>query len=301
MTDLLDRPATAGPLAAGGGDATTCHVRAHPTTDHGGVLRHALRPDADGRRAVDPGLAGGLRAWLEDGVAPYVAGRPSGAGPLVVDRWSAARLPPADHSGEAGGGRLTVEGARQAMVACLFRQLVVAGTVRSPFADAMAGLRSDGWGEGVVRFVSALPRATRQALRREVDAHGSAMAAGWPVLPGGWLPRTTARLCAPLAGGRVLVRATASLVLGAPPSDRSSRCLVDVQAGEPRGEHGTARRLLALVETVRSGAPPCRVATYYPATGHLDTEDPTDVTLAATVPAVVEAVRRRTGGAPGRR
>lgn len=302
MTDLLQRPAPLQPdHPATVTGAVVVSARARPAPSDGD-LRLALRPDAGGRRPVDRGLAGGLRAWLEDGAAPLVGDRPAAVAPIVVDRWWAASPAVTRTGGASSGGRapITVAAARQAMVGCLFRQLVVTGTISRPFTDAVAGLRADGWEAEVVRFVTALPRATRNALRREVDAHGLAMAARWSPLPAGWLPRTTARLCVPVAGGRVLLRATASLLLGAPPVDRTAHCLLDVRAGRPHEAHAADRRFLALVETLRAGAPPCRVATWYPAAGHLDTEDPTDASLAATVPAVVDAVRRlAAGGEPG--
>lgn len=299
MTDLLERPAPvqSSQTTITGAVVVPAQARPAPLDED---LHLALRPDAGGRRPVDPGLAGGLRAWLEDGVAPLVGDRLPGAAPIVVDRWGAS--PTARTSGAVGGGRapITVAAARQAMVGCLFRQLVVTGTISRPFADAVAGLRASRWEAEVVRFVSALPRATRNALRQEVDAHGLAMAAQWSPLPAGWLPRTTARLCVPVAGGRVLLRATAALVLGAPPVDRAAHCVLDVRASWPHEVHAADRRFLALLETLRAGAPPCRIATWYPATGHLDTEDPTDTSLAATVPTVVDAVRRlATRGEPG--
>lgn len=290
MHDVLDRHAAARATDVGSATETAGVGPPRPASTE---LLRALRPDAGRRRPVDPGLAGGLRAWLEDGVAPHVAGRPAPPGQVTVDRWSlAGARSPAPGRRQRGSVPPTVATARQAMVGCLFRQLATVGTIGRPFADALAGLRVDDRCAATVRFVSELPRTTRQALRREVEAHAQAMAAGWPALPPGWLPRTTARLWVPLAGGRAVLRATAALVLGPPPRDRASVCLVDVRAGEPRAAHADDRRFLALVETLRSGAPPCRVATYYPVSGRLDADDPTDATLASTVAAVTGAVER---------
>lgn len=278
-------------------------------------LLRALRPGTAQRPLVDAGLAGGLRAWLEDGVAAAlgagwagggagdqgVEGAAAGAGavPVVVDRWSMTSAGSGeDERGDLGGPRLTVAAARQAMVECLFRQLVTVGCVGRPFDDAVAGLRLTVRGAEVVAFVSSLPRAQRDLLRRDVTAHGRAMAAGWPALPSAWLPRTTARRSVPLSGGRVVLRATAPLALGAPAARRSSVCLVDVRAGGPNPEHGVDRRLLALAETLCAGAPPCRVATYYPSSSHVETEDPDDGTLAATVVAVLDALHRQVAVPP---
>ena len=43
-----------------------------------------LRGDATTRPRFDPGLAGGLRAWLEDAAYGTAATRGEGAGPLVL-------------------------------------------------------------------------------------------------------------------------------------------------------------------------------------------------------------------------
>lgn len=289
-----------------------------PAVLHPADVLSALRPDADRRSLVDPGLAGGLRAWLEDGVADAlatacpaapaagedadrIAGRVAGrvAGEVaVVDRWALARSS-SSGDGAVAERRATVAGARQAMVGCLFRQLVTTGAIGRPFDDAIAGLRVAHRGAEVVAFVSSLPRATRHALRRDVVAHADALVAGWPPLPPRWLPRTTARRRVPLAGGRAALRTTVPLVLGQPAGRRASVCLVDVRAGDPRPEHGDDRRFLALVETLCGGAPPCRVASYYPFASHLEVEDPDDGSLASTVVAVLDALHRRVGSGPG--
>ncbi|MGH9110435.1 MAG: hypothetical protein ACRDY3_13430 [Acidimicrobiales bacterium] len=309
MQRLLEAPGAAGARADGGredGEREGCWWGGAPAGSAG-----ALRPAAGSRRPVDPGLAGGLRAWLEDGVAPAVAARALVSGPVLIDRWSLAaghheRVSGAGDltaghlsGGNLSGGHQTVLAVRQAMVGSLFRQLVVTGTIGKPFDDAVAGLRVDDRGEQVVAFVGNLRRATRDRLRRDVEHHGRSMAARWPAMAPGWLPRTTARLSAGIAGGRVVLMATAALVLGPPAERHSSVCLVDVRAGGPMEEHASGRRYLALVETLRSGAPPCRVATYYPGTGQLVVEDPTDEALASTVVDVVDAVGRLAGGGTG--
>jgi hypothetical protein len=81
----------------------------------------------------------------------------------------------------------------------------------------------------------------------------------------------------------VVVAGTIDLVLGAPPARRSSVCVVEVRAGGPDGAGAGGRRLLALLETLRSGAPPCRAATYDARSGRLDAEEPTDDQLAEMV------------------
>jgi len=65
----------------------------------------------------------------------------------------------------------------------------------------------------------------------------------------------------------VVLSGTLDLVLGAPSSGRASVCMVNVRSGEQQSWHRTALGFLALLETLRSGAAPFRLATYYSTTG----------------------------------
>ena len=72
--------------------------------------------------------------------------------------------------------------------------------------------------------------------------------------------------------------APADLALGAPAGSEATVCLVRVVAGPPRAEHRQQLHVCALLQTLRSGAPPFRVATWYSATGPSDA-DAVDETL----------------------
>lgn len=228
-------------------------VRAEPAG--GADLLTALRAPAGTRAAVDPALAGGLRAWLEDGVS--------------------ALVPP--------DGRVVVSdaatGLRPAFARILLR-LALSGVVPArPFDDALGACAAAGSGSWLVASVAGLRAHQLAALRREAAADAATIAARWRRPPSGWLPRTCERICVPLAGGAVELRATADLVLGAPAQGTASVCLVGVAAGDParasaRETHASrARRFLALVETLRSGAAPFRVATYHSESGVLVADD----------------------------
>jgi hypothetical protein len=254
--------------------------REHPAGDPVGTILDCLRGDADHRPAVDPGLAGGLRAWLEDGVVDVARSVADGASVLVGPRGpGVADRPPTVP---------TVALARGAMVGALFRQIVVTGRTEHAVADAMAALGVAGTDDAIVTFVEHLPGPERAALAADVRRQAATMVDQWSTVPAAWAPRTGEPLSAPLAGGRVVLHGRLDLVLGGPSEGRASVCLVDVRSGERRAEHGKERRFHALLETLRSGAQPFRAATYYPASGEVDMEDVTEGLLASAVQTVID-------------
>jgi len=111
-----------------------------------------------------------------------------------------------------------------------------------------------------------------------------------------WLARTQDRITVPLAGGQVLLSGVVDLAFGGPAHDQASVCLVEIKSGTRRIEHHADLHFYALLETLRAGAPPFRVATYYTATGELDVEAiGEDVLVAATTRWMC---RLAAGGAP---
>ena len=298
-TDVAIAPAPPRPPcvgAAGGGAAA-----GGGTPD----ILNRLRARATPRPEVDPGLAGGLRAWLEDGVAAHVgagAGEASGAwrrghlappppvaAVLVRDGAAVARR------GAARRGGAAPADLRNTLVRTVFRLLVSGAAVRQPFEDALCALSVTDRGPEVLDAVRRLRSRERAVLRMLVQARAATMAAQWHPVPPAWLPRTGERLRIPLGGGAVVLSATADLVLGRPSDGTASVCLVRLH--EERGGSGGAdagsrtRRALALAETLRSGAPPWRVATYDPGTGRLLCDDADEDLLLHAVHDVLGALQ----------
>jgi hypothetical protein len=252
-----------------------------PVGDVAAILDR-LRGDTEGRPVVDPGLAGGLRAWLEDEVVDLARSVPDGASVLVGPRGLIG-----GNGSAAAPAAPTVALARGALVGALFRQLVVTGRIGHAMADATAALAVAGTDDAILSFVDRLPVAERATLAADVRRQAQTMARQWPKVPAAWSPRTGELVSAPLAGGRAVMHGRLDLVLGGPSDGRASVCLVDVRSGERRADHGAERGFHALLETLRSGAQPFRAATYYPASGDIDIEDVTESRLAAAVEAVV--------------
>ena len=281
-------------------------VAKHPAARlRGEALLGRLRGDAAARPDVDPGLAGGLRDWLEDELSEAVAALPEDAAPVRVskDAIDQVLVCEAHYQAQRGARRLGVELVRGTMVDLLFRQWVTTGAIDDPWSEAVEALRvvAD---EEVGAFVERLAPEARVELAREVEAHAQRIMDSWPVLAPSWMARTQERLTVPLAGGRVLLSGVVDLAIGAPSAGRASVCIVEVKSGRRRLEHRGDVHLYALLETLRSGAPPFRVATFYTADGEIDVESVgRDALLGAlhrVVGGTVRLCRLAAGAAPAR-
>lgn len=250
----------------------------HGTTTN---LLGLLRGDRDQRPRVDRGLAGGLRAWLDDelmGAAGLVDK------PLVLTPRSATT-----------DGLRSVPGplvlARAALVTALVTQRTLLGEVGHPMDDALAALES---GEpALAAEIHELPSDGFAQLAAEVAAHDAVLAQHLGPVPGTWLPRTGERLSVPLCGGAVILNAQPSLLLGPPALEVASVCLLEVTTSVPDPTTEQRLSVLALLETLRSGAAPLRVASLSTATGDTVVLDATDALLTDGLSHVVVAVKKR--------
>lgn len=281
-------------------------VARHPAARRRGEgLLTRLRGDASARPAVDPGLAGGLRDWLEDELSEAVAALPEDVVPVWVSKDALAQVLVCEAHFQAQRGERSLSTAlvRGTMVDLLFRQWVTTGSIADPWAEALEAVRVNG-GDDVEAFVEQLTPEARGELVREVEAHAERIVESWPVLAPSWMARTQERVTVPLAGGRVLLSGVVDLAIGAPSAGRASVGIVEVKSGRRRLEHRGDLHLYALLETLRSGAPPFRVATFYTSDGELDVEPVgRDALLGAlhrVVGGTVRLCRLAAGAAPAR-
>jgi len=270
-----------------------------------------LRGDASTRPGFDPGLAGGLRAWLEDAAYGVVASRGDLAPPLVLGprevlqgdrvepagRGLAEREPtereptereptergPTDSLQKLstdsfrGTGRGAEDGTSEEallgrLVHALFRQLVMGGSLGDPWRDALDGLAAVG-STDVVRQCEALDGPERTALAGRVAAHAGHLVDLLPRLAPGWMPRTDDRVAIPLAGGRVVLHGMFDLLVGRSRPGAASLCALGLTTGRPWAWERRSLHFLALLETLRSGSPPFRLALIESATGRYGAED----------------------------
>jgi hypothetical protein len=238
----------------------------------------ALLRSGSGRRPrIDPALAGGLRAWLEDAAAVVVAARGEDAPPLVLGLGRMPVSAPGIPLGATGHGAL--EPVVATLVHVLFRQIVTTGSVDDPLADALDALSVDPWQQELVAQVRGLTDVARAALRRSLRRHVTNLVDLTPRFAPGWLPRTDDRIAIPLAGGRVVLGGTFDLLVGVPDPGKASLCALGLTVVGPSAAARRALRHLALLETLRSGAPPYRLALLHSECGRSTVEDVTEELL----------------------
>ncbi|HXR55042.1 MAG TPA: hypothetical protein VN793_08335, partial [Acidimicrobiales bacterium] len=130
-----------------------------------------------------------------------------------------------------------------------------------------------------------------------LETQSAILLSRWPRLSPAWLPRTQERIAVPLAGGDVVLVGVIDLIVGAPSGGRASVGLIEVKSGRSRIEDREDLRFYALLETLRSGAAPFRVATFYTRTGQVDAEDVNDELLTSSLQRVLIAIGRMVAAA----
>ncbi len=178
------------------------------------------------------------------------------------------------------------------LVDALFRQLVTVGSIGDPMEDGLAALAVDDHQSDLRSWVERLAGPERDELRAEVERQADGLRRRWPPLDPAWLPRTQEAMRVRSAAGTVELSARVDLVIGRPARDEGSVAIVEVKSGSRRIEHRADLHFYALVESLRSPAPPFVVATYYSRTGELDVDPVTDELLVAAARRAAVGARR---------
>ncbi len=233
----------------------------------GGEVLALLRGDAAARPRFDPGLAGGLRAWLEDAAYDVVAARGDHAPPLFLG----PRQLLGSHD-ERRDDTFSAGLVLSRLAHALLRQLVHTGEIGDPLADALDALRAAG-DDAEVRHIEELPALARATLAETLSVHARNLTGLVPRFAPGWMPRTDDRVAIPLAGGRVVLHGTFDLVVGLPQQRTASLCALGVSTGGTWAAERRSLHYLSLLETLRSGAPPFRLALLESASGRYGVED----------------------------
>lgn len=112
----------------------------------------------------------------------------------------------------------------------------------------------------------------------------------FPPIVAAWRPRIESQLRHEVHRGTITLGARPDLALGRPDGHQARVLIVDLKTGQRHHSHLDDLRFYALVETLRLGVPPFRVATFYLDAARWDHEDITEDILEL-------AVRRTVDGA----
>lgn len=138
---------------------------------------------------------------------------------------------------------------------------------------------------------SALPAEVAE-LRSAASDLVTAFQAGFPPLSPRWLPRLESPCRVDLCAGRVVLRSKVDLTLGRARGTEARVLIVDFKSGKAHPSHLDDLRFYALLETLRSGVPPFRVASYYLDAGRWQSDDVTVDILEGAVRRVVDGANK---------
>jgi hypothetical protein len=261
------------------------------------VLR-ALRAAPGERPEFDRGLRDELRAELEDRLSPLVPMLDT----LGIDQLWVSKHRLSSVSGcevrflaeeEAGFEGWTVPMARGTVA---HRAIELSMHMRGePVPGALvdeAIARTTEADSSLGDWMQTITEGDRADLRGEAVDRVSSFIELWPPLKPQWRPRTESKVGADLLGDRVHLAGKVDLTVGMPEGMVAGKVLIDLKTGGFSPSHLEDLRFYALIETIKLGVPPRRVATQYLDTGKLLAEDVSRATLDAAVRRVGECVRR---------
>lgn len=142
---------------------------------------------------------------------------------------------------------------------------------------------------GLGQWLAGLSAGEESDLRGSATERVTRFVEGFPPLDPRWHPMAEARVQWPL-DGPVILAGKVDLVIGRPDRDVSTKVIIDLKTGRKATRHRDDLRFYALVETLRTGVPPRKLASYYLDVGVADAEDVTEGVLRAALRRTLDAI-----------
>jgi CRISPR/Cas system-associated exonuclease Cas4 (RecB family) len=246
--------------------------------------KSADRPD------VDASIGSRLLDDLIDGITPYVDG-------LIPDDpvWVSKHALAGIHSCEAqylagqGDFEWSVANVRGIVAHRGIELTINMRTEAAPMElvdEALARLINDDRAAG--QFIGGLSEFDLADLRSTAVDKVSAFQESFPALKPQWVPRTESRSRVDLFDGRVVLQGKTDLTLGRP----GDKVIIDLKTGSVAPVHREDLRFYAMLETIKLGRPPRKLASYYLDTARAHAEDVSEAVLDVAVRRTVDGVRR---------
>lgn len=271
-------------------------ITAVPTPDGWGLnpaqseAEQLLREPRDRRPLFRDDLRGELRAFLSEELAADAARLPHS---LVVTKHALASVHgcEARHVEETRTPFAVSAAAVKGTVAHKAIELSVSSHGHSPgkLVDrAMARLgEAEVWLSDWLRQADELDRAEVRSMAAERVAK---FLECFPPLRSGWRPVAESRWSADFHDGRIQLKGKVDLTIGTADGCRAGKVVVDFKTGARSTTHVEDLRFYALLETLRLGVPPWKVATYYLDSGQFAVEVVTEPMLEAAARRVLAGV-----------
>ncbi len=156
--------------------------------------------------------------------------------------------------------------------------------------EAMARL---GQGSGsLADWLQTSSEVDRAELRAQANERVTKFIECFPPLKPSWRPVTESAVKVELFDQRIVLQGRVDLTLGRPRGTTARKVLIDLKSGGFSPTHVDDLRFYALLETIRLGTPPRRLATYYLDTGRPHPETVTVDVLLVAVHRTIDAASR---------
>ena len=153
---------------------------------------------------------------------------------------------------------------------------------------------------GPASFLAEAPAAELGELRAAASDYVFKFIDEFPPLKPRWRPRLESSLVGRLFEGQIELRGKVDLALGQAKGLTANVLIVDFKTGRPSSAHVDDLRFYALLETLRVGVPPFRVASWYLDSGHWHAEDVDEELLDVAVRRTADGARKLIALAGGR-
>lgn len=160
-----------------------------------------------------------------------------------------------------------------------------------PMVDEAMSRLSEG-GDGLADFLATASEAERAEMRAEATDRVTKFLETWPPLKSKWRPVTESRLRVEMFNQKVVFNGKVDLSIGQAQGMVAGKVLVDLKTGGFSPHHLEDLRFYALLETIRLGTPPRRVASHYLDQGRFVPENITEDVLFSAANRVVGSIER---------
>lgn len=245
------------------------------------------------RPSFDPGLGLRLRDELETALAGVAEGL--GDQQLSVSKQALSEVHACErhHLSQDGAFSWSVATASGTVT---HKAIELAATMRRPpgpehLVDlALDRLAADlEWGPGA--WLATADPVELAELRGAALDRVLKLSDEFPPLKLSWRPRLESSLSTGLCADRIWLRGRVDLALGRPQGSTAGVLIVDFKTGRPGRSGPDDLRYYALLETLRTGVPPFRVASWYLDSGQCHAEDVGEDLLASATRRVIDGAR----------